>query len=113
MDRWCSGTTGVKRTVMLHTALGDPLRDIVRPRPAMLSFLYRPSSHTKLMDELEKLRKLVGPEADHWTVAQLEQLSGDMDMMATLLFDLYRVRGKSRDCEPCESREIDVPRTDG
>ena len=49
------------------------------------------------MDYLEELRKLVGPEADNWTVAQLEQLSRDMDTMAELLLDLYQFQTHRED----------------
>ena len=48
------------------------------------------------MDELEKLRKLVGPEADKWTMAQLEQLRRDIDEMAALLLDVYQLRKADR-----------------
>ena len=44
------------------------------------------------MDELEELRKLVGPEADHWTRSQLEQLRHDMEAMAMVLLELYSSR---------------------
>lgn len=60
------------------------------------------------MDELERLRKLVGPEANGWTTAQLEQLTRDLDVMALLLLDLYRSRKKDRTVEPCGSPDFDV-----
>ena len=60
------------------------------------------------MDELERLRKLVGPEANGWTTAQLEQLTRDLDAMALLLLDLYRSRKKDRTVKPCGSPDFDV-----
>ena len=42
------------------------------------------------MDELERLRRLLGPDADGWTMPQLEQLRRDIDGMAALLLELYR-----------------------
>jgi len=59
-------------------------------------FFHLHLSHTVPMDELEKLRNLVGPEADRWTTAQLEQLRRDIDAMAALLLDLYLSREANR-----------------
>lgn len=64
------------------------------------------------MDELEKLRKLVGPEADHWTMAKLERLRRDMDAMAALLLEVYRSRAPGRSSGACGLPKIDVPQTD-
>jgi hypothetical protein len=64
------------------------------------------------MDELERLRKLVGPEAIPWTTAQLEQLRRDIDAMAALLLDLYRARKQDRSADACGLRNFDVPRPD-
>jgi hypothetical protein len=65
-----------------------------------------------LMDELEKLRKLVGPEADDWTTAQLERLRRDIDAMAALLLDVYRSGEPGQRSGACGLPKIDVPRTD-
>jgi hypothetical protein len=61
------------------------------------------------MDELEILRKLVGSEADGWTVSQLEQLKRDIETMAALLLDLYRSRESNRRTEHCGLADFDVP----
>jgi hypothetical protein len=68
--------------------------------------------HTVPMDELERLRKLAGPEARGWTTAQLEQLKRDIDAMAALLLDLYRSRNEGRNAEACGLRNFDVPPPD-
>lgn len=60
------------------------------------------------MDDLERLRKVVGPEADAWTAAQLEQLQRDIEAMAALLLDLYRARRKRRKPKSCGSPDLDV-----
>jgi len=60
------------------------------------------------MDELEELRRLVGHAADTWTSAQLEQLRLDMDAVAELLLDLYRVHRQSRGAETCRLPDFDV-----
>jgi hypothetical protein len=63
-------------------------------------------------DELEKLRKLVGPEGDDWTTAKLERLRRDIDAMAALLLDVYRSRAPGRSSGACGLPKIDVPQTD-
>jgi hypothetical protein len=63
------------------------------------------------MDELKELRNLVGPEADVWTTAQLEQLKRDIDAMAVLLLGLYRSRSEHRRLTACGSSDFDVPQT--
>ena len=62
------------------------------------------------MDELEELRGLVGQAADTWTAAQLEQLRHDLDAVAELLLDLYRVRRQSQVAEPYGLPNFDVQR---
>jgi len=64
------------------------------------------------MDELERLRKLVGSDAKGWTTVQLEQLQRDIDIMAALLLDFYRARNKDRKPKARGSRDLDVRRTD-
>jgi len=64
------------------------------------------------MNELETLRKLLGPEAEEWTVAQLELLRRDIDGMAALLLDLYRSRKADQSAEACGLPNVDVPHTD-
>jgi hypothetical protein len=59
------------------------------------------------MDELEKLRVLVGPEADSWTTAQLEQLQQDIETMAALLLDIYRSSDKHGSDDGCGSPNLD------
>jgi hypothetical protein len=63
------------------------------------------------MDELEKLRKLVGPDASSWTTAQLKQLRSDIDSMAALLLDLYRSKADRR-TNACGLPNFDVPQPD-
>ncbi|MBZ5603886.1 MAG: hypothetical protein LAO79_16430 [Acidobacteriia bacterium] len=46
--------------------------------------------------ELEELRTLVGPDAQWWSLGQLQQLDRDLDVMAALLLDIYRTRKHSR-----------------
>lgn len=70
------------------------------------------ASHTVPMDELEKLRKLVGPEADGWTTAQLERLRCDIGAMAALLLDLYRSRRADSNARACGSPNFDVQQSD-
>jgi hypothetical protein len=41
------------------------------------------------MNDIEALRKRLGPAATAYTEAQLEQLDRDLDAMADLLLDLY------------------------
>jgi hypothetical protein len=98
---------------------GDRARRALRHRfyvlraHAHLSCFLSPQSHTCPMDDLEELRKLVGPEANDWTTAKLAQLSHDMDAMAALFLDLYRSRnGAPRGMETRESRIFDVPQAD-
>ena len=81
----------VERMLMLRPALVH--RPLLR-----VPFFIRPASHTGPMDELERLRQLVGPEANGWTTVQLEQLGRDIDAMAALLLDLYRSRKADRTC---------------
>jgi hypothetical protein len=76
-----------------------------------LSFT-RDTSHTDPMDELERLRQLVGPEASGWTTAQLEQLGRDIDAMAVLLLDLSRSCPASRSAKTCGSPNFDVQQPD-
>jgi hypothetical protein len=76
-----------------------------------LSFT-RSASHTVAMDEVEKLRKLVGPEANGWTTAQLEQLSRDIDAMAAILLEVYRSGKVDQDPRACGSPTFDVQRPD-
>ncbi len=64
------------------------------------------------MDELERMRKLVGPEADKWTAAQLEQLRQDIDALAALLLDVYESRKRNQKVHACGLPEIDVPQPD-
>jgi hypothetical protein len=64
------------------------------------------------MYELERLRKLVGPEADKWTAAQLEQLRQDIDALAALLLDLYESRKRNQKAHACGLPAIDVPQPD-
>ncbi len=64
------------------------------------------------MDKLEKLRRLVGPDANSWTTAQLEQLSRDMDVMAALLLDGYRSRKLDKHSDPCGLPNVDVQQPD-
>jgi hypothetical protein len=75
-------------------------------------FFIRPAPHTFPMDELERLRTLVGPEASQWTTAQLEQLQREIDVMAALLLDLYRSRKAERTAADCELPNFDVPQPD-
>jgi hypothetical protein len=78
------------------------------------AYLYfsHPASHTSPMDELERLRTLVGPEANQWTTAQLEQLRRDIDVMAALLLEVYRSRKAVRTAADCGLPNFDVPRPD-
>jgi len=64
------------------------------------------------MDDLERLRNLVGPEADSWTTAQLAQLHRDIDAMAALLLDIYRSGAAERRADGCGSPQFDAPQTD-
>jgi hypothetical protein len=64
------------------------------------------------MDELERLRALVGPRASEWTPAQLEQLQRDIDQMTALLLDIYRSRKADRGEGSCGLPDFDVPRPD-
>jgi predicted nucleic acid-binding protein len=64
------------------------------------------------MDELERLRKLVGPEASGWTTAQLEQVRRDIDAMAVLLLDLHRARTAGRNAKACGSPKVDDQQSD-
>ena len=64
------------------------------------------------MDDLERLRNLLGDEADDWTTVQLEQLRRDVDAMAGLLLDFYRSRRTGRDFQSSASPEFDVPDLD-
>jgi len=64
------------------------------------------------MDELERLRKLVGPEANGWTAAQLEQLRRDIDAMAALLLDLHRSGKADLKAKACGSPTFDVQQPD-
>jgi hypothetical protein len=63
-------------------------------------------------DELQELRRLVGPEADNWTAAQLEELNRDADTVAALLLDLYRFRNVDRNAETCGLSNLDVQQPD-
>jgi hypothetical protein len=76
-----------------------------------LSFTHD-TSHTVPMDELERLRELVGPEASGWTTAQLEQLKRDIDAVAVILLDLYWDRTAGRNAKACGSPKFDVQQTD-
>jgi hypothetical protein len=64
------------------------------------------------MEELERLRSLVGPEAAKWTTAELEQLQHDINAVAVLLLDLYRSRLNKSRASNCGSPDFDVPSTD-
>lgn len=64
------------------------------------------------MDELERLRNLIGPEANEWTATQLEQLKRDIDAMAALLLDMYRIHRRDRSIESCGLPRFDVPTPD-
>jgi hypothetical protein len=64
------------------------------------------------MNELERLRNLVGPEADKWTAAQLEQLRQDIDVLAALLLDLYESRMRNQKAHACGLPGIDDPQLD-
>lgn len=64
------------------------------------------------MNDLERLRRLAGADANGWTMAQLEQLSRDIDQMAEILLDLYRSRHEEGQRRPCGSPDFDDPRTD-
>lgn len=66
-------------------------------------FFFHYAMHTGPMDELEGLRALIGPEADHLTMAQLEQLQRDIDALAALLLDEYASRKGSRSVGACGS----------
>jgi len=82
-----------------------------RTRPAELAlypgWLHRSSffllaiSHTDEMDDLETLRKLIGPDADGWIKAELEELNRDLDVMALLLLDMYRSRQRTAEPGSC------------
>jgi hypothetical protein len=64
------------------------------------------------MDELERLRRLVGPEANQWTTAQLEQLQRDIDAMAALLLDVYRSQKQDQRASTFGSPNFDVLQSD-
>ena len=64
------------------------------------------------MDDPEKLRELMGIEANQWTKAQLEQVERDMDTIAALLLDLYQNRIRDQSADACGLADVDVPRTD-
>lgn len=53
------------------------------------------------MDDLETLRKLIGPDADGWITAELEELNRDLDVMALLLLDMYRSRQRTAEQGSC------------
>lgn len=59
------------------------------------------------MDRLKELRNAVGPEAKDWTEAQLEQLSRDIESMATILLDLYRIQKGAEATDTCGSADFD------
>jgi hypothetical protein len=65
-----------------------------------------------LMDDLEKLRAIVGPEANGWTTAQLEQLSRDIDAMAAILLDFDRSLKPAPNSKACGSPNVDVRQPD-
>ena len=64
------------------------------------------------MNELEELRKLVGPDAVDWNRAQLEQLDRDMETVAALLLEVYRSR-KQHHRPVAYTWNFDSPNVDG
>jgi hypothetical protein len=53
------------------------------------------------MDEVEELKRALGPVANEYNDAQLQHLSREMDLMAEFLLDLYMRRGSGqREPEP-------------
>lgn len=58
------------------------------------------------MDELEKLQRLVGPEAKDWTTARMEQVRHDLDAVAALLLDLNHLQKEHRSEGACGSVEF-------
>jgi hypothetical protein len=80
--------------------------------PSVYLSFTRSASHTVPMDDLEKLRTLVGPEAKGWTLAQLEQLNRDMNAMAEILLEVYRSRNTDRSPSACGLQNFDVQQSD-
>ena len=84
----------------------------MRPMHFRTPFFLRNAMHTGPMDDLERLRALIGPEAHAWTTAQLHQLQADIETMAALLLDLYRSGRRVVNENSCGSPNVDVPQPD-
>lgn len=106
-----------------HLGDGAPDNDRRKDRPGGIPgtctsnlFVYlssgRAIAETDSMNDLEKLRQLLSPEADGWTTAQLEQLTQDIDAAAVLLLDWYRSRELSPTGKACGLSDFDVSSTD-
>ena len=57
------------------------------------------------MEEIEKLRKSLGPLADGYTDAQVRQLDYELKTMAELLLDIYL--DKTSASEECRGKRFD------
>lgn len=64
------------------------------------------------MADRERLRERIGPEANSWTIAHLDQLSLDIEQMAVILLDFYHSRREDCQARSCGSPNFDVQRTD-
>ena len=59
------------------------------------------------MNEIEDLRRSLGPAATGYNDAQLRQLSREIDLIAEFLLDLYAIRHpRQRKAKP---RDFDIP----
>jgi hypothetical protein len=98
----------------------DGARDLCRLKERLMCiacfsvhlFFTGDTVHTVPMDELEEVRKLVGPEAEAWTKGQLEQLSRDIEVLAEILLDAYRFRKADLSARACGSPNFDVHQPD-